>query len=408
MKSVFHCTIVILLFELVALPANAAFKSLYVFGDALSSTADGTGSLYYAGRDSNGRVWVEVLAQRQGLTYDATKNNSYYDHNSAITVTDVKNFTAPADVTNDLFIVWVCNADTFDAAQVPDNSTQWQAAINQAQTNHLQIITNLYARGVRTLILPNVVDISQIPAFNAGTTLTNVEHAGCVAYNVAFSNTIKQARALCPGLKIYAPDFFTLLNNVLTNAANYGLTNALSAKGFSIDALTALYAKAPVQLNGPGTNYIFWDNQDPTAEFHEVIADVVQQSISPVQIGQITALNGSNQLYVVNVPVGLFITPAQHPLRRFPADARIGDAKRRSASPSNFLDRLAAFKQMALDHQADERFRAFNSLLNDAAPDILLLREFFSEFAWLQSTISTGGNFSEINFSSAARMLSAS
>jgi phospholipase/lecithinase/hemolysin len=305
MKSVFHCTIVILLFELVALPANAAFKSLYVFGDALSSTADGTGSLYYAGRDSNGRVWVEVLAQRQGLTYDATKNNSYYDHNSAITVTDVKNFTAPADVTNDLFIVWVCNADTFDAAQVPDNSTQWQAAINQAQTNHLQIITNLYARGVRTLILPNVVDISQIPAFNAGTTLTNVEHAGCVAYNVAFSNTIKQARALCPGLKIYAPDFFTLLNNVLTNAANYGLTNALSAKGFSIDALTALYAKAPVQLNGPGTNYIFWDNQDPTAEFHEVIADVVQQSISPVQIGQITALNGSNQLYVVNVPVGL-------------------------------------------------------------------------------------------------------
>jgi len=305
MKRMFQFIIGVLLFGLTVLPAHAALKSLYVFGDALSSTADGTGSLYYSGRDSNGRVWVEVLAQRQGLTYDATKNNSYYDHNSAITVTDVKNFTAPADVTNDLFIVWVCNADTFDAAQAPDNSTQWQAAINQAQTNHLQIITNLYAKGVRTLILPNVVDISQIPAFNAGTTLTNVEHAGCVAYNVAFSNTIKQARALCPGLKIYAPDFFTLLNNVLTNAANYGLTNALSAKGFSIDALTALYAKAPVQLNGPGTNYIFWDNQDPTAEFHEVIADVVQQMISPVQIGQITALNGSNQLAVVNVPVGL-------------------------------------------------------------------------------------------------------
>jgi phospholipase/lecithinase/hemolysin len=306
MKNVFHCTIITLLFGLAVLPAHAAFKSLYVFGDSLSSTADNQDPLYYAGRDSNGRVWVEVLAQRQGLTYNAANNISYWDHNSAISVTDVKNFTAPADVTNDLFIVWVCNADTFDAASTPDNSTQWQAAINQAQTNHLQIITNLYAKGVRTLILPNAVDISKIPAFNAGTTLTNVEHNGCVAYNVAFSNTIKQARALCPGLKIYAPDFFTLLNNVLTNAANYGLTNALSAKGFSIDALTALYASAQtVPLNGQGTNYIFWDNQDPTANFHEVIADVVQQIISPVQVSQITALNGSNQMVVANMPVGL-------------------------------------------------------------------------------------------------------
>jgi phospholipase/lecithinase/hemolysin len=305
MKRLFQSAIGVLFLGLAVLPAQAAFTSLYIFGDALSSTADGTGSLYYSGRDSNGRVWVEVLAQRQGLTYDASKNNSYYDHNSAITVTDVNNFTAPADVANDLFIVWVCNADTFDAAQVPDNSAQWQAAINQSQTNHLQIITNLYAKGVRTLILPNAVDISEIPAFNAGTTLTSVEHAGCVAYNVALSNTIKQARTLCPGLTIYAPDFFTLLNNVLTNSAAYGLTNALSAKGLSIDALTALYTTQPVQLNGPGTNYVFWDNQDPTAETHAVIADVVQQIISPVQVSQITALNGSNQMVVANMPVGL-------------------------------------------------------------------------------------------------------
>ena len=305
MKRLIQTAIGVLLFGLAVLPAQAAFKALYVFGDSLSSTADGTGPLYYQGRDSNGRVWVEVLAQRQGLAYNAANNNSYWDHNSTISVTDVKNFTAPANVANDLFIVWVCNADTFDAAQAPDNSAQWQAAINQSQTNHLQIITNLYAKGVRTLILPNAVDISEIPAFNAGTTLTNVEHAGCVAYNVAFSNTIKKARTLCPGLTIYAPDFFTLLNNVLTNSAAYGLTNALSAKGFSIDALTALYATLPVQLNGPGTNYIFWDNQDPTAKFHEVIADVVQQIISPVQVGQITALNGSNQMVVANMPVGL-------------------------------------------------------------------------------------------------------
>jgi phospholipase/lecithinase/hemolysin len=302
-----------MLFGLAVLPARAAFKSLYVFGDALSTTTNNTSGLpyYYGQRYSNGRVWVEVLAQRQGLTYNATNNNSYYDHNSADLVAELKNFKAPSDVANDLFIVWVCNSDTFDAASSADTPNQWVAAVNQAQANHLQIITNLYAKGVRTMILPNVVDISTIPAFNAGS-LTVSEHNGCVTYNVAFSNTINQARALCPGLKIYTPDFFTLLNNVLTNASNYGLTNALYNYGHgnvSIDAVDASYAAPkvfpPAATNGYGTNFVFWDYQDPTAEFHEVIADVVQQSISPVQIGQITALNGSNQLAVVNVPVGL-------------------------------------------------------------------------------------------------------
>ena len=50
----------------------------------------------------------------------------------------------------------------------------------------------------------------RIPAFNTATTLTNLMHNECIAYDIAFSNTIKQARALCPGLTIYAPDFYTL------------------------------------------------------------------------------------------------------------------------------------------------------------------------------------------------------
>jgi phospholipase/lecithinase/hemolysin len=308
MKNMIRLTVGVLLFGLAVLPIHAAFTSLYVFGDSLSSTTDNPngGSLYYGQRDSNGRVWVEVLAQRQGLTYAASKNNSYWDHNSAQLVTDVKNFTAPTDVANDLFIVWVCNADTFDAATalLYNPNYQFSNANILSQSNHLQIITNLYAKGVRTLILPNAVDISKIPAFNAGTAAPAL-HAGCVDYNARFANTINQARALCPGLKIYAPDFFTLMDNVLTNAASYGLTNFL-VKGRSIDALDAQnYGYPPAVINGYGTNFIFWDLQDPTAKFHAVIADVVQQIISPVQISQLTVLTGSNRLDVVNMPLGL-------------------------------------------------------------------------------------------------------
>src|SRR5208283_898248 len=96
-------------------PASAAFSSLYVFGDTLSASAD-TNTVhpppgpsnptdFYGLRWSNGRVWVEVLAQRQGLTLKTNNNYSYYAHNSTLTVTDVNNFSAPSDATNDLFVV---------------------------------------------------------------------------------------------------------------------------------------------------------------------------------------------------------------------------------------------------------------------------------------------------------------
>jgi phospholipase/lecithinase/hemolysin len=299
------------LFTIATFQSRANFSSLYVFGDALSATADPSapGAPYYYGqRWSNGRVWVEVLAQRQGLTFDASENDSYYDHNSLQTVIDVTNFTPPSDVATALFVVWVCNADTFDASTTAINQPGYQFGefINaniQSQANYLQIISALYAKGVRNLIVPNVVDISEIPAFNAGTAV-GILHAGCVDYNARFSNTISQARALCPGLTIYTPDFFTLLNNVLANASYYGLTNALSSRGYSIDAYDDP-SIVNLTLDGQGTNYIFWDPQNPTAQFHAVIADVVQQIISPVQINHLAVSAASNRLDVANVPVGL-------------------------------------------------------------------------------------------------------
>lgn len=291
---------------------------MYVFGDTLSATADtnpNNGSpgppAYYGYRWSNGRVWVEVLAQRQGAAFPYNNNNSYWDHNSTLTLSDVNNFTAPADVANDLFIVWVCDADTFDASTTVLNSpsTDYNTLLNlfvsanvQSQANHLQIITALYAKGVRTLIMPNAVDISKIPAYNAGNA-TAVLHAGCVDYNVRFANMINQARALCPGLQIYTPDYYSLLNSVLANPGNYGLTNALY-QGYSIDAIDNYSPNVP-PLNGSANNYIFWDTQDPTAKFHEIIADVAQQIISPAQISKLTVFVGSNRLDVVNMPLGL-------------------------------------------------------------------------------------------------------
>ena len=156
-----------LLFGPVVFAAQAAFTSLYVFGDGVCTTTNGPGGSYYYGkRYCNGQVWVEVLAQRQGLTYESNKNWSYYGHYTSQLVTNVNNFAAP-DASNALFVVWCADADfVWNVQNYGTNMTQWTNAINQSLTNHFKAITNLYhAKGARTLIMPNAVDLTKVPFY---------------------------------------------------------------------------------------------------------------------------------------------------------------------------------------------------------------------------------------------------
>jgi phospholipase/lecithinase/hemolysin len=285
-------------------PAQAAFTNLYIFGDSLSTTTDGPspGPFYYGNRYSNGRVWVEVLAQRQGLTYDSNKNLSYFGNTSTSMLASVISFSiTPSAASNALFVIWVNDADLFYPAFDDDTPSQWTSAINQAQTNHFKAVTNLYAKGARTLIMPNAVDLSTIPEFNADPN-ANFIHLRCLDYNVAFSNTLNRIRASCTNLTLYSPDFYALLTNILAHPANYGVTNALGANGLSIDVLGSELSNKTT--NGPGTNYIFWDYKDPTAKVHAWMGNLAQQLISPVRICNLAAFNGSNRLDMANVPIG--------------------------------------------------------------------------------------------------------
>jgi phospholipase/lecithinase/hemolysin len=323
-----------LIFGSLAFSAQAGFSSICIFGDSLSTTTTNNfwpTPYYYGQRYSNGRTWVEVLAQRQGLgansitnvNWSFSSNNlSFYGNYSALLVTNINKFAAPANATNDLFILWVDNADFVGDVNAiiknnGTNQTQWTAAISQHLANHFSIITNLYAMGCRTLIAPNAVDVTEIPEYNNSPAAWRAfVRQQIISFNTGYAAMLQQVSASSPGLTIYNPDIFSLLDNVLTNAASYGLTNALYDAGVgtgpqSIDVIDAYYYGLlnSTALNGPGANYVFWDAISPTAKMGEVIADYVQQYISPVQISGITAVNGSNQvnvtLNVANLPVGL-------------------------------------------------------------------------------------------------------
>ena len=322
-----------LLFGTAIFPAQATFTSLYIFGDGVCTTTTNAvaGPLFYGQRKSNGRVWVELLAQQLSLNTNfwysnnilnqvpytnlsasttnwsySTNNRSFFGNYSPVLMTNLNHFTTPADAATALFIVWVNDADFvgwMGTIYPSTNIVTWTNAINQSLTNHWNIITNLYyAKGARTLIMPNAVDISEIPQYDGNpAAIKSFIRQRVIGFNTAFTTLLNQAQTTLPGIVIYEPDFFTLLDNVLTNAAAYGLTNALSG-GQSICVLDS--SLTDLSLNGPGTNYIFWDRTDPTAKFHAVLADITHQLISPVQISNITFLNGTNQLVMANVPIG--------------------------------------------------------------------------------------------------------
>lgn len=269
-----------------------------------------TNNYWYSASNSNRVLYNNLSASSTNWSY-SSNNRSYYGHNSSLLVTELNNFTAPPDASNALFVVWVNDADFVnDMSDVypSTNIALWSAANNQSLTNHYNIITNLYAKGVRTLLMPNAVDITEVPAYddiqvNSPNVRNFIRHQ-VIRYDTAFAAMLSNAMVSCPGLKIYKPDFFSLLDDILAHPAAYGVTNALYG-GVSEDAYDDPALSKTLAVDGPGSNYVFWDKTDPTAKVQAIMADLAKQLIAPAGISQITALGGTNRLTLTDVPVGL-------------------------------------------------------------------------------------------------------
>lgn len=308
-KSLLRWTVILLLFQSTIFSLSAAFSALYAFGDGVCTTTGNMSGLsfYYGNRFSNGRIWIEVLAQRQGLPYVPGNNVSFFGQYSINLITNVNSFVAPTNISTALFIIWVSDADLVSGMStiMPlSNTNQWATTLNQSLTNQLNAVQILYNKGVRTLIMPNAVDITEVPMYDKTASATrSLIRAQITNFNASFNSALSNLAATNSGLKIYVPNVFGLLDNVLTNAANYGMSNVLQ-NGLSIDAVTDPNL-ADISLNGPGAKYIFWDPTDPTARFHEVFADYIQQLFFPAQINNVVPLASSNRLDIVNFPAGL-------------------------------------------------------------------------------------------------------
>lgn len=306
MKSLFRFTAALVFWGLLQVRADTPFTSLYVFGDGICTTTNNYASnpsWYYGHRYCNGRVWVELLAQWQGLAYNSNQNWSFFGHYSPNLKTNVTNFVASADIGTSLVAIWVNDADFVGYLNNPaflpydaSNLAKWTNAINQSLTNHFVAIQQLYAKGVRTLLAPNAVDLTKVPAYSGySPAQKSFIRQRTIDFNNGYSVLLSNTAPNLPGLKIHAPDAFGLLDDVHANPGRYGFTNVTG------DCIDTGYFTVSAPASG---YYAFWDDTNPTAKFQLILASLFQGLVAPAKFEGASAVGTGVQLDLRGMPVG--------------------------------------------------------------------------------------------------------
>jgi hypothetical protein len=307
--------------RLLTLQAWAGFSSMYVFGDSLSAVSGGGTQYppppgtsvdnYWEGRFSNGRVWVEYLADFQGISLNTNNDLSCFGNGSPSIYRTLLfgNYYPPPDLATSLCIYWPACSDCFVCALYLGTNS-WSSYLPAMITNVTASVGLLYSQGMRTVLIPSSVDVSLVPfftytldEFGIGAVAPNgipslaAIRTGVIQYNAVLATAIGQLRAQYPDLTIYTPDFFTQFDFFLSHAGIYGMTTT------SIDALED-QALTDKSFTGSGADYVFWDYLHPTTKVHWYMATVAQQAMSSLRINRLSLQDASYRLDLANLPIG--------------------------------------------------------------------------------------------------------
>lgn len=272
----------------------SAFTNMYAFGDSLSDAGSSPSAVlsiykllgnncdpfhpcppYYDGRYSNGAVAVEQLAASI-LPGGATPAN-FFNFAVSGSTTGIGNYGDGGTATSAgayglpgmaqqmglylsstggyadpgaLYFVWG-GANDFLTLDDPILAAQ----------NVAGYVGALAAAGAGHILVPNLPDLSQTP-FVQGAGLQALALGFTLNFNTALAINLGNLDLLFPGADIVQFDTFALLNDVITNPADYGFTNTQDA---CLPSLLVVPCANP-------DNYVFWDVFHPTTQTHGIIA----------------------------------------------------------------------------------------------------------------------------------------
>jgi outer membrane lipase/esterase len=293
--------------------AQSPYSTVYVFGDSLSDRGRIPGILlqqdptippifliprsppYFDHRFSNGATYAERLP---GLIGVAPNPNQNFAVGGAETNTDnLANAFLPSHVTLpgirteiDTFIssggrfqpsavvVHYGGANDYFAfldQTTPPPISAVPAEVALVTSNIQSNIRALVAAGARTIVVPNVPDLGDTPAYLGGSqaavaTAVSAQHAA--ALNAQLGALAKELN-----VNIIVVDFATGLKTVLADPARLGFTNVTAACVTSTTGLPP-YVTPGVPCSNPN-QHLFWDDVHPTSAAHQLLAEYVADTL---------------------------------------------------------------------------------------------------------------------------------
>lgn len=253
-------------------------NELFVFGDSLSDVGTvfrATGGMYppiqmyHKGRYSNGRVWVEYLADRLQLDESQTNNFAYggattgHDRSSLVPglLTQVQLFAQTHQRINPdaLYVLWAGANDYLQGAS--------SAAV--PVENIIGAIDSLVSVGAKKMLVANLPDLGQLPA-----TLKSANSASLSkltqAHNQGLRRSLKVLIQQHSDIQMAILDANTLYREAIANSAKFRFTNVTSAY------LSRSHS------DGNSDQFLFWDDIHPTTAAHRILGEAAFSAIQDV------------------------------------------------------------------------------------------------------------------------------
>jgi phospholipase/lecithinase/hemolysin len=286
---------------LYSLPSQAAtlgIDQIFAFGDSLTDEGNAyslTGGLFppdpfYAQRLSNGRLWIEYLAEDLGLDpapFFAPTQGKLTDGinfafagsttgtaNTVVTglpglqtqVGAFLNFKATTPAyqfsPDALYVIWG-GANNYLPTQSPDFVPF--TTPDETVDNLIAAISTLMAAGAKNFLVPNLPDLGKLPLTN-GSPIAEPLNQLTRDHNDLLAQRLDQlSQTAGSDSKIIYADFNGLFNQVLADPAQFGLSNVT----------------APCLFTGCTTpdEYFFWDQIHPTTKTHEILGNYAYQQL---------------------------------------------------------------------------------------------------------------------------------
>lgn len=272
----------------------SSIDQLYVFGDSLVDTGNlfsATGGLfpppflYFAGRFSNGPLWVENLAVTLGLLPDPATNFAFGGSSSGLgnAVLPIAPFPGLlGQVGQFVQSVPVADPDALYILSGGANDYLFGGETNTAEpvANLTQAVLALTTIGAKNFLIPNLADLGKLPA-------TRTEVVAAPLSLLTEQHNLELAQSLLvleaqvgPDVNLLVLDTYSLFDRVISTPTEFGLTNVTDA---CLAGLTA--CPTPNQS-------LFWDDYHPTAAGHALLADSAYSTLQTAAVPEPSSILG--------------------------------------------------------------------------------------------------------------------